>query len=70
MGNKDDHPDGEDQDDYLDGEDQDVYPDGDQDDDHLCLVDHLPEGKKLLAANFPVFWATATFPGALHSVSF
>ena len=46
IGNKDDHPDGEDQDDYLDG---------DQDDDHLCLVDHLAEGKKLLAANFPVF---------------
>ena len=38
----------------LMGREQDVHLDGDQVD-HLCLVDHLPEGKKLLASNLPVF---------------
>ena len=62
----DDHLDG-DEDDH-DGDEDDHDGDEDDHDVHLCLIDHLAEGKELLASNLPVFGAPTTFSRALQVV--
>ena len=64
----DDHLDG-DEDDH-DGDEDDHDGDEDDHDVHLCLIDHLAEGKELLASNLPVLGAPTTFSRALQGVDY
>ena len=57
-------------DDHLDGDKDDHDGDEDDHDVHLCLIDHLAEGKELLASNLPVFGAPTTFSRALQGVDY
>ena len=57
-------------DDHLDGDEDDHDGDEDDHDVHLCLIDHLAEGKELLASNLPVFGAPTTFSRALQGVDY
>ena len=57
---------------FLISDQGDDHLDGDEDDHdvHLCLIDHLAEGKELLASNLPVFGAPTTFSRALQGVDY